>query len=162
MSAANWWDAQEPAAEASRVPVQPAYWPEAAKVAKPAPKPASAPREAKPGRIEARRAWLVFRSCEGADGMRDHCEHLRVAEDRALNRVRPGEPRDWDWDVPLMHHDDTDPQAAWQRFVLSWRFSPIELGAAMKAASVIQGLEHLARDAERYREACGLVEEDAA
>ena len=137
----NWWAAQTPAAPVETTP---------------APKPVARPK--KPAALPAVDAWLVFRTVEGSSGARDRVENLRIASANHLNRYRPGEPKDWDLDIPLLKHDDRDALRCWKQFVRDWEWTPAELACAMEEAAKIEGLEGLMIDARAYREACGLQE----
>jgi hypothetical protein len=105
-------------------------------------------------------AWLIFRAVtapDDPDGPVDHVEGLRVVRGRDLSeRMRRGlrgEPKDWDWDIPLLRErpderpvilgEDPakDPAAAWRRFCREWRFAPAEFEAAAEAISHVAGLE---------------------
>ncbi len=137
------WLADEPAAPSAPTPRAP-------KPDRPPP-----PYPAPLGTISPVDAWLVFRTVQDApeDGGGWGVEHLRVAKGAALNRLKPGEPKDWTHDVPLLR-DGENADHAWRRFCREWEFTtPQELAAAMREVARIAGLEWCAAQADRYEEA---------
>ena len=145
--------------------------------AKPEPKPVAPPKPDKQakklglGVLPATDAWLIFRTVEGTDGLL--VENVRIARGLDLNKqdatrakaVRnglEGEPRDWDYDIPLLDpgNPQETPQQAWMRFLLGWQFRPQELVDAMRAAATIEGLEYLHMQANLYEDACNLKKDN--
>jgi hypothetical protein len=151
--------------------------------AKPEPKPVAPPKPDKQakklglGVLPATDAWLIFRTVEGNDG-RMLVENVRIARGLDLNKQDAtrakaarngleGEPRDWDYDIPLLDpgNPQETPQQAWMRFLLGWQFRPQELVDAMRAAATIEGLDYLHMQANLYEEshllgACNLKKDD--
>lgn len=100
-------------------------------------------------------AWLVFRAND--DG---RVEALRAVAGSHLNRLKPGEPRDWSHDIHLAAFApegqpvaDIAARDAWQGFLKAWPIDRQHLAEAMRQAAQVVGLEYLAWTADRYEEA---------
>ena len=121
----------------------------------PAPRPRQARAPSTLGKIPLADAWVIFRASD--DGMADD---VRVVAGSHLNRLRPGEPRDWSHDIHLAAFAPTGPaipeilaRDAWQGFLQAWPIDKAHIAEAMRQAAQVEGLEWLHAAATRVEEA---------
>lgn len=105
-----------------------------------------APAKPRAATIPFADAWILFRLTDDGEAT-----DLRVTRGSLLNRLPPGQPRDWTHEIGLAAYAPGDPAAAWREWCRLWRMSATERGGLMDDLAAVEGLEWLASQAAYWR-----------